>query len=157
MSQQEQYRVGDLGTPERRKQLEAIGGGRIGTTAEFTQRLIVTINDPLDWYASRDDITRGQYDAGKHFHRLWYYGAEKSRHGIGRYSDDRGGEYSIEAAIAAERRYNAACRAIARGKVFDVTYGVCCEGKMPRDWGRGGFRHMIEGLNDLAKHFRIEN
>jgi hypothetical protein len=81
----------DGGTPELRKKIKDMDAIHMGHSPEGVARVQNLVQVPIDYYAQRGWLTPRQYDAAEEFYRCWYYGGDKSMHGISKYDPNGGG------------------------------------------------------------------
>ncbi len=119
----------DYGSPKFREKLLAINALREEETGlNNRKRLRAIVQVPLDYYALQGWISPRQYAAGKEFHLLWYYGAEKSGFAQMKYTNQGGGGEREVNAILSDK-YQRAKHAINGLVQALICYKVCCFGE----------------------------
>jgi hypothetical protein len=165
--------TGQSGTPELRRKIRGMGSdayhiGHDQTTNKSVMQNLVQV--PLDYYAMRRWIEPRQYDAGAEFHRLWYYGAVKSRFAQMRMESALGGVATPEFNEVCRRKYEDAKKAFRSLAHALICFNVCCMGEFVNGTFSGlldgqlvripGGRNqksqwLKDGLDDLAEHFKF--
>lgn len=128
---------------------------------------IQSFSFPLDFYLRKQLVSRPQWRAGNKLHQLWA-AASLDGHVQFQYRESNGGEPKLE--FVPPGAFNieygnalAAVRDIPRRK---VVCSVCCEGhalsllpgfSSERTARRRAMPMLIDALDDLVRHFRIDS
>lgn len=167
MKQANDQRAQDKGTPELHQRAV------IETDGKATYNRSTT---PMDYYLHRSIIQRHHWEAAEMLYFYWYHGAEKSAYVVSRdprAPKGKGDQYKRE---QMEQSYKAAMAAITRTVPRLTVLNVVCYGEWLADLSKeemlqavqnpqhylkqafGKNKRMellMEGLAQLAKHFRI--
>lgn len=153
-------------TEELRVKLDAADGLHIGYGDQNRPMAHNLVQVPIDYYLKQGWITDREYEAGKEFHKLWFYGAVKTGFAQMKYTAQPRIPSTPESGKVLAEKYQKAKLAI-KGLVQALfCYNVCCMGEWvnnlkPEDLNNeliGKNRRMgllRAGLKDLANHFRL--
>ena len=110
---------------------------------------------PLELYVTRAWINQKQYDAGKTFHDVWWFGCMRSPYVQVKYQESTESRWTEKMPLGAyAEEYREAMLAIRGMKERRIAYKVCCE---PEDFAGQGSNmiRLKNALDDLAKHWHI--
>lgn len=108
--------------------------------------------NPLEFYAFQPNqdcrISPEQHAAGVRYGQAFFDGCRRSRHAQWKYTMSAGGRLDPEALHFAGEEFRRASAAIRGRAEWWVTFKVCCLGETA---GKGNFRRLLSGLDDLRK------
>lgn len=136
-------------TPPTKERMKKPDIGEIAGTRGGKE--IRSVRHPLDYYQSRDILTRPQWAAGTRYSELWEIGYQRSQHAQSRYGDPMTrGEFNPAFADECRSLYDRASLILRDMSTRKLVFDVCCQGQWA---GPDRLSELKSGLDALDKHF----
>lgn len=139
-------RTSDLGTPQMREKLIALGVIHIGLTESSQRRISEVPQVPLDMYRSRRYITADEYNSGDRLYRDFIMSGQAPGGTINLNAGSGSVQGFTESQLQARQRWRNGLMAV-RGKIGQLmTLNVCCYGYWLKDVSYTPYRTSAEAM-----------